>query len=147
MRITAYRYVLMKSPPPEKFAKEIGITLKQLKDWMATPFWDSCILYAEHEEELRKRRRDKAPSGAGIPKHLLEQAVVLWLAGWSREYIAPMIGRAVSTLRNWELTIAWEDMKERVMLDKLRMALIDNHLTLRQILSEVAARHEDELAR
>ena len=70
-----------------------------------------------------------------------------WLAGWSRPYIAPMVGRKVRTLRDWQKTVAWMEMEELVMLDKIRMSLINNHLTLRQIISEVAQRHEKDFSR
>ena len=137
----------MHKPPVKEFAVDVGLTEKQLEEWMDTPFWESCVQYAVHIEEQKTRRRMNAPLGKGIPKHLLEQAVVLWLAGWSRPYIAPMVGRKERTLRDWQKTVAWMEMEERVMLDKIRMSLINNHLTLRQIISEVAERHESDFSR
>ena len=137
----AHQWVLENKPPAEGFSKTSGVAIGDLKKWMETPFWHSAVMTAEWEQQKTKRRRKHAPKGKRIPKDLLKQAVWLHLFGRPKPYIGYAVGRSVSTLKAWEKTVAWQDMKEEVLRDKLLMHLLDQGLTIQQVVMKAAERY------
>ena len=108
---------------------------------MQHPLWDSAVLYAEAEQEREKMELANMPSGDGIPEELMHQAIIFHLAGWSWKDIAGVVGRSDGTIKYWRRTRAWAVMREKLLLNKLEMYLLDHHLTFRQLLRESIKGH------
>lgn len=130
----AHRWIAMGKPPNKKFAMEIGVTLKKLKEWMDSPFWEITVLNAEDEIEKRKEwAQTKKRKGDRIKPHLLKQAVFLYLAGWDMKDIAPHVNRCVSSIKYWHSTEAWAEMQRKIELDKLLMSIMHFGLTVQDM--------------
>ena len=137
----AHRWVLANKPTFEKFADTTGLELELLRRWQDTSFWKNAVVQAEYDQERAKKRKKGMRSGAKLPKHLLEQAVFLWLAGKTYPEIGSAVGRSPVTVFEWRKTVAWDEMKEQVMQNKLRMHLLDQGMTIREVIAKQSERY------
>lgn len=136
VHVAAQRYVAHGKPPLQKFSELTSIPVYRLEMWMAYPFWEESVLYAEHRAN-REKKPPKLGEGKRIPKHLLKQAVFLFLAGWSFKEIGNAVGRSHWSIQDWRDTQAWEDMLDELMLDKLMMHLLDKGTTIEQMFQDI----------
>ena len=140
MRLSARTWVFANKPDTHVFADMVGVSTKEVLEWHESPFWQTAVIYAEDEYKREQERNKDAPSGHRIDKDLLEQAVFLRLFGWSLKRIGKAIGRSHRTLERWVLTQAWAEMKEKVMLDKLKMHIFHQAVAVKDFLSAVVER-------
>lgn len=136
IHVAAQRYVAHGKPTLKKFAELTSIPVYRLQEWMSYPFWEESVLYAEYRAN-REHQPPKLGAGKGIPKHLLKQAVFLFLAGWSYKEIGAAVGRSHWSIQDWRDTQAWEDMLNEVMLDKLMMHLLDKGTTIERMFHDI----------
>lgn len=136
MKLTSQKWVILGKPSTDKAAEELGVPVERLRQWMDHPLWASSVLYAEHEVAHREKIMECSRTGERIPRVLLDQAVVLRLAGWTLKDIGKVVNRQARTIRYWESTAAWQEVMEGALLDKLRMHLIDESLAIRKLISD-----------
>ena len=138
MQLVAYQWVLMGKPSLPVLAEKVSREESQLEEWMESPYWKTCVRHAEDERQvdINPKISDRYTEER-LPIHLMEQAMIFWLAGWNDKDIGEAVGRSRWTVVQWKTTKIWKRLKEEVMLNRVYMLLIDNHLTLRQVLREV----------
>jgi len=108
---------------------------------MEHPLWEVAKLEAEYEHERKLAQSMRLSPGDKIPQELLEQAILLTMAGWKLKDIAEAVGRSTRAVRGWRKTAAWLQLREKLLVDKLKMHLLDQGVTLRHILEESLYRH------
>ena len=143
IKFLAQRWVYLDKPNSIEFSKQVEISRKKVKEIMNVPFWNTAVMHAEHERAAKSKKMENAPSGKRLPKHLLDQAVFLWLGGWSFREIERAINRKPRTLEYWIATSAWQEAKERIMIDKLKMHLLNRNMTIQDLLKKIKGDRHD----
>ena len=131
----AYFWVKCGKPTREAFSPQYGVSEEKLERWMTSRFWDLSVRCAETDLQARENRREKARKrvGSRLPYHLLIQAVVLSLTGWTPTEIGAAIHRNPSTIVDWRESNAWQEMKKDIYADELLKYIVDLGRQLNQI--------------
>lgn len=133
----AQRWVNLDKPNMNEFSEKTGMSVRELNRIRNLSFWQVAVMHAEHNKSLKEKKRKSLNNGENIPKHLLEQAVFLWLAGWSYKEIGDAVGRHFSTIKYWKSTQAWADSEEEVLMSKLKMHLLNKGITIQDMLNQI----------
>ena len=133
--VAAYRWVERGKPAPEVFSQQYIVSKERLETWMASRFWNISVRCAEQgiQSDKDSRHKPQKKIGSRFPYHLLKQAVVLNLTGWTSTEIGKVINRSPLTVTDWQQTTAWQKTEEEIQTDTLLWYIVDFGLHINEM--------------